>query len=791
MIRYGLLGPAAAWRDGREAELGSPQQRAVFALLLLHRNETVSTDRMIDALWPAGAPANALAVLRTYVARLRGGPIGDAAIVTRRRGYELRAPPGAVDADRLETLVAAGRAELERGDEVAAEASLADALGLVRGAALPELPDDHRAAVERDRLAEFRAGAEEELAEARLAQGRHRELVAALRAVVAADPLRERTWGQLMVALYRCGRQADALAAYRQAQRAFAALALEPGPQLRTLERMVLLQDTALDAPTGGRSRVPRYRTSLVGRAAELAAIEDDVRAGRLTSLVGPAGAGKTRLAAEIGGRAGRWLGPHVWWVDLGAVGPDRVVAAAARAVAAPQVPGRTPVDGLAARLGEAPSLLVLDNCEHVVEEAAALAGRLLGQSEQVRILATSREALRLGEERIHRLAGLNRVAAAGLLRERAGAAATGHDRASPTDDAAAIAEVVERLDGLPLAIELAAAKLRSVTVAELARGLRVRLSLLDDGPRDAPPRQRSLAAAIAWGHELMADAEQRVLRRLSVFPGSFDARAAEAVASGEGVEPAAVVPALARLVDASLLAADPPRYRLLMTVRAFARERLRGAGEEEAALERHRDAYLALAEEVGRNMANAGLGTWLPRGRQEHENFQAALRWSLDRGDGEPALEFAAWLSFYWFRSGFVKDGRALLERAMEAAGPGGPLWPRALYGRALLAHAIGTPDTLATADAAVAAADTAGDAELLALSLCLRGHALLTAKPRRRGARRPSAGHARSRSRRTTKRGSRSPTSCSATSRWRRVTPIRRASSWCGPATATDASA
>ena len=182
------------------------------------------------------------------------------------------------------------------------------------------------------------------------------------------------------------------------------------------------------------------------------------------------------------------------------------------------------------------------------------------------------------------------------------------------------------------------------------------------------------------------------MLRRLSVFPGSFHVAAAEAVADETG----AVVPALARLVDASLLAADPPRYRLLMTVRTFARGRLREAGEADAAAERHRDTYLALAEEVGRNMANAGLGEWLPRGREEHENFQAALRWSLDRGDANPALGLAAWLGMYWFRTGFAKEGRELLERAMEASDPGNPLWTRALYGCAILAQAQGASDRL-----------------------------------------------------------------------------------------------
>jgi predicted ATPase len=621
-------------------------------------------------------------------------------------------PSGEVDADILEALLDAGRAELSRGDAVAAEATLRKAMQLVRGPILPELPDDHQAAAERVRLDELRAAVAEELVDARLAQGDHRELVPALRADVSENPLRERAWGQLMVALYRCGRQTEALEAYRTAYAALRALGLEPGPQLRNLERMILLQDLALDSPANRVRTVPRYGTSLVGRQAELDAVEDDVRAGRLISLVGPAGAGKSRLAAETAGRVQAWLGPRVWWVDLAAIGPGRVIGATSRALAVPQVPGRAPLEGIAARLGDAPGLLVLDNCEHVIDEAATLATHTLAGVTHVRILATSREALRLGEERVHRLGGLEADAAVRLFAERAEA---------PLADPVAAAQVVRQLDGLPLAIELAAAKLRSVSITDLEAGLRERLSLLDDGPRDAPTRQRTLQTAITWSYDLLSPAEQRVLRQISVFPGSFEATAADAVADEE------VLPALDRLVDASLVAADPPRYRLLMTVRTFARERMYEHGEEEQARQRHRDAFVRLAESVGRNMSNAGLGPWLARGRLEQENFLAALRWSLDRGDSRPAFAMAAWLSWFWFRTGFIRDGMALLEQAMAGADPGDPLWPRALIGRAWLTCACGSADALTATEDAVAAAEQAGDGELLAFALCWRGYELL----------------------------------------------------------------
>jgi predicted ATPase/DNA-binding SARP family transcriptional activator len=703
VIRFGLLGPAAAFQDGREIRLGSPQQRALFALLLLHRNEVVSTDRIVDVLWPAGPPANALQVVRTYVSRLRA--LGITELATHRHGYELR---GDVDADRFAALAAAARAE---PDASVAEALLAEALALVRGPPLPELPDDHRAGAERDRLEELRAAAREELFERRLAQGRHHELVPALRGAVADDALRERAWAQLMVALYRCGRQAEALAAYRAAQRALAELGLAPGPRLRELERLVLLQDTTLDVPS--RAALPRYGTSFLARGADLDAVRSALAPGRLVTVAGPAGVGKTRLAVE----AAAGLDLRAWWVDLGATRAGRVETTLAGALALPQVPGRAVADLVAARLAETPALLLLDNCEHLVDEAARLAEQLLAGD--ARILATSREPLRITGERLHRLEGLAVPDAIRLFLDRAGPAAV---------DADAVAELVTRLDGLPLAIELAAGKLPWVSAAELAGDLRERLSLLGDGPRTAPARQRTLEASIAWSYELLSDDDRAVLRRLSVFPGTFDAAAAQSVAAMP-----AVLAALTRLADASLLVAEPApdgtRYRLLVTVRAFARERLAGAGEASAAARRHRDHFLALAAQLAPNMAGAGLAEWLPRGRREHENFQAALHWSLEQQDRESAFALAALLGTYWFRAGFITDGRALLERTMRHADPRGPLWHRGCVALAMLAHAAGAPDALERADEAVAACEAAGDSEQLVMALEWRAHSLIVA--------------------------------------------------------------
>ena len=267
---FGVLGPVAAWRHGRPLALGSPQQRTVLALLLMHRNRVVATDRMVDVLWPVGGAPSARPVVRTYVSRLRRCLESlDATLVTTSHGYELQVAADQVDADRFESMVIAGRDARQAGDLAAGAGLLRQALGLVRGEILTELQDDRVACLERARLAEVRLIAEEELVEVELATGRHRALVPRLTAAVAEDPLRERAWMQLMVALYRSGRQADALEAYRRASRALAdELGLVPGRELQRLERMILVHDRALDLPAPPGAGLPRCRTkSSVGSA--------------------------------------------------------------------------------------------------------------------------------------------------------------------------------------------------------------------------------------------------------------------------------------------------------------------------------------------------------------------------------------------------------------------------------------------------------------------------------------------------------------------------------------------
>jgi len=750
---FGVLGPVAVWRDGRELQAGPLQQRALLAVLLLHRNEVVSVDRMVDALWPERAPPpNALQVVRTYVSRLRATlephRVADPRsrlLLTRHRGYELVVAAGEVDADRLQSLVTAARARLDESHPYYAESLLREALELFRGTPLSELPDDSLACYERDRIEELRLVAEEDLMEARLAAGGERELVAELRAAVAREPVHERRWGQLMVALYRSGRQAEALEAYRDARRLLAErFGLEPGRNLRALERMILLHDEALDHPGGREGGPPAYRTSFVGREADVRWLHAELRRSLLITLVGPAGVGKTRFAAVVAAALRPSLGNRLWWADLGSVGRGQAAAALARALRAPDVPGHSPADLVVSRLRGTSGLLVLDGCEHVAVEVSALAGRLLEQAPQLRLVCTSREPLRLGGELVRPVLPLSvppstsidadrltEYEAARLFIERW--AAVGGRFTLDEATVAAVAEIVTRLDGLPLAIELAVGKLRSLSPAELARELDDRLRLLRDGDPTWPPRQQTLETAVGWSYDLLSPADQGVLRKLAVFPQSFDARAAEAVAADDAVAPAAVVSAVTRLVDASLLVAEPgdsqTRYRLLETVRAFALERAREAGEIEEAAHGHRDFYLALAEDVARHMLGADLGQWLARGRREHENLQSALRWSLDQGEGEAALQLASALAYYWFRTGFLTEGRHLLAWALELAGSRSSWHARGLVGQAWLSVAAGAPEAVQLAREAVSACETQTDRDLLGLAVAALANAQLVA--------------------------------------------------------------
>ncbi len=735
-LRFGLLGPLEAWRGDRPLALGSPQQQAVLAVLLVRRGEFVSADALVDALWPVEAPANAVQTVRTYVSRLRkvlaDGDVSP--LESGPAGYRFSTHAGATDVERFEARAEIGRSALAEGRAAEAEESLVSALGLIRGRPLDGLEDLDAVRFERERLTELRLLLEDDLLQARLDLGRHRELVSELRGRVTENPERERSWAQLMLALYRSGRQVEALAAYREARATLVdEFGLEPGEELRRLERMILLQERTLDHDEVGRLHgVPRPATNLIGRDGELADLCELVGRERLVSLVGPTGVGKTRLAIEAAARLRPRFPEGIWWIDLAAVDAKGVLGAFAHALAVREEAGAVQAEELlVARLRGVRVLLVVDNCEHVVQTVAPLLGRMVAETRGAHLLTTSQVALRLGGEAVWPLPPLRAPAestikpdrlmdyeAAQLFLARSGGLLD-HDRLDEAD-ASAVARIVVRLDGLPLAIELAAGRLRSLPLVELDRILERRLEVLDDGDRSAPVRHRTLETAIDWSYALLSDDERRVLVGLAVFPGSFDAAAARAAASDNPSDPDAVLPLLAQLVDRSLLSFDAgeSRYRMLQTVRAFVRNRAGATSAFTAAAERHRDHYTALGEELFRRLLEPGLAAWLDRGYAEQENLHAALDWSLERGDGDTALKMASALSVYWYRTSQLSVGLDFLQRALDLAPPGSLWRPRALMAVLYLQLAAGSNEAPTTALSAITACEHA-DPELFGLSL------------------------------------------------------------------------
>jgi predicted ATPase/DNA-binding SARP family transcriptional activator len=657
-VEIRVLGPVEALVDDRTAALGGPRQRALLALLAL-ADAPVSADRLADELWRGSPPAGAGKTLRSYVSRLRAA-LGRDAVVVRGGGYALALDRETLDARRFEQLLAQGRDELERRAAGLAADRLHAALGLWRGPALGGVGDVPALADEARRLEELRLACLEERIEADLALGRHDALVPELQSLVQREPLRERAWRQLGVALYRGGRQAEALAALREARRLLdEELGLEPGAELRELEGAILRQEVAAAAPASARHNLPAATTSFVGRERELAELGERLRRHRLVTLTGMGGSGKTRLALQLAQRqAGAWA-DGVWLADLTAVADAALVpAAAAEAVGA---------DGpelLLEHLRTRELLLVLDNCEHLVAACAELVERVLPGSPNVSVLATSRLPLGVAGELDYTLDPLRDDEAVRLFVERA----TAVRRDLQPDES--VDAVCRALDGLPLAIELAAARAKALSAGEIAARLDDRLRFLRAWQRVADPRHRTLETTMDWSYELLGPPERELLRRLAVFAGGATLAAVSDVCfdgdSGRAEE------LLARLVDWSLVRAErgePTRYRLLETVRQYASAKVANDAGAEEVRRRHAEHFLALAESA--NLSVESLG----RGRQqpglvlaEQHNLRAALDWASD-ADVELALRIMLALENFWITQAPAEGERRYARLLADSA--------------------------------------------------------------------------------------------------------------------------
>jgi predicted ATPase/DNA-binding SARP family transcriptional activator len=704
---------------GRSIGVGGRQLRVLLILLALDAGRVVPSGSLAEQIWPGELPANPGNALQTLVSRLRAElrRAGlDDVIESHPGGYRLVVPPDAVDAVAFEALAVQGRRALLGGDAEEAARVLRSALVSWRGRPLTDAAGCDFADAAAARLTELRSSVLADRIEADLALGEGASLVGELRVLVSDDPLAERPRALLMRALYAAGRQAEALEVYHEARELLASrLGVDPSAQLEQVYLRILrgeegvaaiatrTTDHVLDsertvAPAPGTlvvSTLPNTLTSFVGRDTEVSRVLKNLDSARLVTLTGPGGVGKTRLAAEVSGR----LAGGAWFVELAPVTDPADVAYAVLAtlgirerVIARRAgdPGAGPLDRLAGALADRDDVVILDNCEHVIEAAAALAGRVLAACPRVRIVATSRQPLRIDGEtlcpvpplsvpppppREYARGSYESYASVRLLRDRA--VAVRPDFELDPDNAAAVARICRALDGMPLAIELAAVWLRTLTPAQLAERLDDRFALLTGGSRTALPRHRTLRAVVDWSWDLLAPAEQVLARRLAVFPAGATLAMAEQVCADELLPSADMLAALSGLVDKSIIALGPspdgepagpgPRYRMLETVRAYGLERLKEAGEHDRVRDAFAARYLDLAETTDPRLRAAGQGRWLRELAAEQDNLYAALRWAITRGDADTALRFIRALGWYWVLRGQPGEPEALARDVLE----------------------------------------------------------------------------------------------------------------------------
>jgi predicted ATPase/DNA-binding SARP family transcriptional activator len=675
-VRVAILGPLEVHDDGgAPVAVAGVRLRGLIARLALAGGQAVSTGALAEAVWDCALPADVANALQTLVSRARRTLGGAAAVEQSAAGYRLAVTPDDVDALRFERLVAEG--------------AVAEALALWRGPALADAGDFAEPFARR--LEELRLDATVTFLSWELDAGRAAVRVGELEALVAEHPLQEKLTGLLMRALAATGRQADALAAYEALRTRLAGeLGIDPGPEARAVHLEVLRGEIAAAAGGRARTNLRAQLTSFIGRTDEVARVQKALHTCRLITLVGPGGAGKTRLAAEVAAAVrdsalddavdGIWFAELASVTDaadvpqavLGAIGlrESRVLPDGTQRITSRDARTRL-LDGLA----DTRALLVLDNCEHLIDACAHLADALLAHSPRLRIVATSREPLGITGESLFVVPPLDEDPAVRLFADRAAAVSPEFGLDGGTRPL--VVDIVRRLDGLPLAIELAAARLRTLPLAEISRRLTDRFRLLTGGSRTALPRHRTLRAVVEWSWDLLTPAERLLAERFSVFPAGATPAAVAAVCAGGELASADADELLSSLVDKSLLQplGDGARLRMLETIREYGAEKVTGRGEAGQLRRRHAAHYTELMRAAAPKLLTRDQLSWLVPLRADRDNILAALHYWCETGDADNALSLAVALCIMALLLGNDTDmaewaGEALAVRGEADAG-------------------------------------------------------------------------------------------------------------------------
>jgi predicted ATPase/DNA-binding SARP family transcriptional activator len=708
---FKLLGEVEACVDGHLIDIGHARQRCVLASLLVDVNKPVSVDALIDRVWSADQPHRARNALAGYLSRLRAllADASDLQITRGPAGYTVTTQALSVDLHVFRHLAAGARST---ADPHEAAALFARALNLWRGEPFATIDtpwiSDCRISLEAERLSVIL-----DRNDVALRAGQHTELLDELSPAHHAHPLDERLAGQLMLAQYRCGRQADALDTYRRMrERLIDELGIDPSPTLREIHQRILESDS-LAAPSRlqpppppavgglepGRTNVPRRTKRFIGRDREVASLNDAVSDGPLVTLTGVGGVGKTRLALEVADRSKDRFADGAWFCELAPLSDGAAVGHAIASALRLQQGSRDADEAVVDYLRARELLLVVDNCEHVLNEAAHLVDRIVRNCPRVSVLATSREPLGTEGERVTPISPLPAEDATDLFAERARAARPDFD--VDNEPVGAVAEICRRLDGVPLAIELAAARMRAMSSLDVARRLD-RLRLLSGGARGAHPRQQSVAATIDWSYQLLGEREKCLFERLSVFAGGFDLEAVHGVCADTDQSEDDILDLLTGLVDKSMVfirsGSVVTRYGVLETLRAYGRERLRGRGLVQDVTARHAVYYVELVERSEEGMHSADERVWVERmapnartlyASPDFENIRTAFEQVMSDGNLDLALRLVASLIDLMNRTGY--HAARWVYRVVDSADHDHPLFVSAVGVAARAAWVLG----------------------------------------------------------------------------------------------------